>query len=103
MIDTGPGRNLVVSGSGDDVIHVGAGENHITGGQGAVTYHVAYGGLCIITDWSDQCVLELSAWPSEPQVCLTAEGVILRLGSGVIVLKDVDNLEAVIRQIKQNS
>lgn len=102
MIDTGPGRNLVISGEGDDVIHVGAGENHITGGDGAVTYHVAYGGLCIISDWSDKCVLELSAWPRAPQISATTEGMILRLGSSVIVLKGVDDLDAVQSQIKQN-
>ncbi|KPU84323.1 sulfatase, partial [Marinosulfonomonas sp. PRT-SC04] len=103
MIDTGPGRNLVISEAGDDVIHVGVGENLITGGPGAVTYHIAYGGLCIITDWSDQCVLELSAWPKAPKVRVTSEGVILRLGSSVIVLKDVDNLDAVSGRIKQDS
>jgi len=100
-IDTGPGRNVVVSGLGDDVIHVGAGENHITGGQGSVTYHVAYGGLCIIADWTDECILDLSAWPGTPQVSKMSEGLTLRLGSSVIVLKDVYNPEAVIGQIQQ--
>ena len=99
FIDTGPGRNVVISGPGDDEIHVGAGENTISGGSGAVSYHVAYGGLCTISDWTDQCSLNLSVWPKAPEVMVNDEGVVLRLGSSVIVLKDVFDPENVKDQI----
>ncbi|WP_127115751.1 sulfatase-like hydrolase/transferase [Shimia sediminis] len=99
VIDTGPGRNVVVSADGDDEFHVGAGVNTITGGPGANTYHVAYGGICTITDWTDQCALDLSAWPNPPDIVKTHQGVLLRLGSSVITLLGVTDVQAVKQRI----
>jgi arylsulfatase A-like enzyme len=84
-IHTGPGRNIVRSAGGDDHIYVGSGHNTIEPGEGAVVFHVAYGGVTEINGWSDAYRLDLSAWPNPPELRITGkDGADIRLGVAII-------------------
>ena len=87
-IHTGSGRNTVVSEGGDDTIFIGPGQNEITGGPGKTTYIFDYGGICLISDFGPDDVLDLSAWPKAPIVEEDDEGTTVRLGTSVIRLPD---------------
>jgi arylsulfatase A-like enzyme len=94
-IHTGPGRNRVTSGSGRDRFHVGPGENLMTGGVGGVTYIVAWGGICTITDWRPGDRIDLADWPSTPVISADADAVVILLGLSAVVLKGCADAELV--------
>ncbi|EEW26537.1 sulfatase-like hydrolase/transferase [Rhodobacter ferrooxidans] len=98
-IHTGPGRNRVISGEGRDQFHVGPGENVITGGPGGVFYHIAWGGVCRITDWRAGDVLDLAAWPGQPEILRDGKDVLIRLGLSVVVIEGCTDAEAVRRDV----
>jgi Ca2+-binding RTX toxin-like protein len=94
-IDTGFGRNIVVIEDGDDILTIGTGENTITGGPGKTRYIVGYGGKTVITDWHAGVTIDLSAWPDEPEVTVSPDGIDITLGASVIVLNGVQDVDAV--------
>jgi arylsulfatase A-like enzyme len=84
-IHTGPGRNIVRSAGGDDHIYIGSGQNTIEPGEGQTVFHVAYGGVTLISGWHDDYKLDLSAWPSEPEIQITgSDRANIRLGVSFI-------------------
>lgn len=87
VIHTGPGRNRVSSGAGKDQFHVGPGENRITGGEGGVSYFVAYGGVCTITDWRPGDRIDLTGWPARPEIRSEAGDVVIGLGLSAVILE----------------
>jgi arylsulfatase A-like enzyme len=101
-IHTGPGRNRVVSGAGRDRIHVGPGENVITGGPGGVAYHIAWGGVCTITDWRAGDMLHLAGWPAPPEVTVEGADVWITCGLTVLVLAGCSDPAAVRAHITQD-
>ena len=94
-IDTGFGRNTVVIEEGDDILTIGTGENTITGGPGKTRYIVGYGGKTVITDWHAGVTIDLSAWPDEPEITVSPDGIDITLGASVIVLNGVRDVDAV--------
>lgn len=88
-IHTGPGRNVVISAGGGDRIYVGPGENVITGGGGA-SYHIAWGGLCRITDWRRGDTVDLRDWPGVPQVRADGADTLITLGASVLVIEGAE-------------
>ncbi|OIQ06802.1 MAG: sulfatase [Rhodobacteraceae bacterium CG2_30_10_405] len=96
-IHTGAGRNRVVSGSGKDRIFVGPGENVITGGSGGVSYHIAWGGVCEITDWHPEDTIDLSAWPGQPVFRRDGADLLITLGLSVVVIAGCGD-EAALRR-----
>ncbi len=95
VIHTGPGRNRVISGPGADEFFVGPGENRLTGGEGGVTYRIAYGGVCTITDWRPGDRIDLTGWPAVPTITGRAGGVVIALGLSAVVLEGVADPAAV--------
>jgi Ca2+-binding RTX toxin-like protein len=89
-IRTGPGRNVVISAGGSDRIFVGPGENVVTGGPGGVAYHIAWGGVCRITDWREGDTLDLRDWPGVPQIQQAGADVLIVLGASVLLLESND-------------
>jgi arylsulfatase A-like enzyme len=89
-IHTGPGSNVVISAAGSDRIFVGPGENVITGGPGGVTYHIAWGGVCRITDWRVGDTVDLRDWPEVPQVHQSGADVLIVLGASVLLIERSD-------------
>ncbi len=88
QIHTGPGRNLVRSEGGDDHIFIGNGHNDVQAGDGNVTFIVDYGGVSVIRGWREGYTLDLSRWPTDPQVArLGKDKVELRLGLTVLRLQ----------------
>lgn len=94
-IDTGFGRNTLVIEEGDDILTIGTGENTITGGPGKTRYIVGYGGKTVITDWHAGVTIDLSAWPDEPEVTASPDGIDITLGASVIILNGVRDVDAV--------
>ena len=101
-IHTGPGRNIVRSAGGDDHIYVGSGQNTIEPGEGAAVFHVAYGGVTMISGWNDDYKLDLSAWPSEPEVTVTGnDRADIRLGVSFIRIDGPVSVKKLKSQISQ--
>ena len=94
-IDTGFGRNTLVIEEGDDILTIGTGENTITGGPGKTRYIVGYGGKTVITDWHAGVTIDLNAWPDEPEVTASPDGIDITLGASVIILNGVRDVDAV--------
>lgn len=90
VIHTGPGRNRVMAGEGAHEFFVGPGENTITGGGGGVSYRIAYGGLCTITDWRPGDRLDLTGWPGVPQVARRGADTVISLGLSAVLLEGAD-------------
>ena len=99
VIHTGPGRNRVISGEGKDQFFIGPGENTITGGAGGVSFSIAYGGVCTITDWRPGDVIDLSGWPAAPKVTAEADEVLITLGLSAVVLERCRDAEAIRRSL----
>ena len=99
IIHTGPGRNRVISGDGKDQFFVGPGENLMTGGSGGVTYTIAYGGVCTITDWRPADVIDLSEWPARPDVTLAEGEAVISLGLSAVVVTGCTDLEVLQRDL----
>ena len=99
-IHTGPGRNRVTSGHGKDVIFVGPGENTISGGTGGVTFHVVWGGVCILTEFYDDDTLVLQGWPAAPTVAQDGDDVVISLGLGHVVIVGASDVQAVQSRIR---
>ncbi|MDP4034430.1 MAG: sulfatase-like hydrolase/transferase [Pseudorhodobacter sp.] len=99
-IHTGPGRNRVISGSGKDHFFVGPGENVMTGGAGGVTYHIAWGGVCQITDWHPGDVIDLSNWPGRPEFRRDGEDMLITLGLSVVVVEDCTDTDALRADVR---
>ena len=101
-IHTGPGRNIVRSAGGDDHIYVGSGQNTIEPGEGAAVFHVAYGGVTMISGWNDDYKLDLSAWSSEPEVTVTGnDRADIRLGVSFIRIDGPVSVKKLKSQISQ--
>jgi arylsulfatase A-like enzyme len=96
LIHTGPGRNRVISGEGKDQFFVGPGENRITGGAGGVSYTIAYGGVCTITDWRPGDEIDLSDWPTVPTIIAEAGEVLITLGLSAVVIQEQDDPQTVL-------
>ncbi len=97
FIDTGPGQNIVSLSHGDDEVIVGTGVNQIEPGSGAVTFRIKYGGLTIISAWSNDQTYDLSEWPQSPDILPLPNGnVRLRVGLSIVDImhvKDIARLE----------
>lgn len=103
VIHTGPGRNRVISGPGKDQFFVGPGENTITGGEGGVTYVIAYGGVCTITDWRTGDVIDLTGWPGVPAIERMGEDTVIALGLSAVVLQGAPDPVAVAQDCRMPS
>lgn len=94
-IHTGPGRNIVSLLDGNDEVWVGTGVNHIHAGTGSVTFHIAYGGVTLIENWSPEMTLDLSGWPAAPSIETVAEDKVrIRLALSVV------EISGLVAQIK---
>lgn len=99
-IHTGPGRNLVVLGHGDDQLFVGTGINHITPGSGKVHFTIAYGGLTIVTQWSEGQIYDLSGWPVPARIEDRGNATVrLRAGLSIIEIHGVRDLDKLKQSI----
>ena len=95
VIHTGPGRNRVISGPGKDQFFVGPGENTLTGGEGGVTYTIAWGGVCTITDWRPGDTIDLTGWPTPPAITRAGADTLITLGLSAVVLEGAPDPAAV--------
>lgn len=103
IIHTGPGHNTVKAGLGAHIFHIGPGENLVTGGPGGNTYRIAYGGVCRITDWTEEDRIVLEDWPAAPQIMAGSQGVTLTLGLCTVLLEGVADAVAVTARVAQGS
>ncbi len=92
-IHTGPGRNTVVSKSGADTIFVGSGRNDISTGKGEVRFTIAYGGVTHLRSWMKGYEIDLSDWPTVPEMQLTENGVKMSLGLSFVLIDGIQDLE----------
>ncbi|GHF03268.1 hypothetical protein GCM10016455_25640 [Aliiroseovarius zhejiangensis] len=101
-IHTGPGRNTVRSAGGDDRIFIGTGRNRVEPGPGKAVFHVAYGGVTEFATWQDSYSLDLSDWPTAPEMRMNEDGsALIQLGVSFIRIQngaDQHRLESQITQ-----
>ena len=104
MVHTGPGRNRVRLGGGNDTLHAGTGITHVDPGLGAVVFVLAYGGVTHVSQWGAEQVYDLSAWPKPPQVTRRPDGLVdVTLGLSVLRIAGVPGDQDVWRQIRQDA
>jgi arylsulfatase A-like enzyme len=101
-IHTGPGRNIVRSDGGDDLIFVGNGQNTLHPGPGKVVFHMEYGGITLIEDWSEDYILDLSKWPKSAHISENKAGYQdVTLGVSVVRIHTKLNERKLRKQIRQ--
>ena len=101
---TGPGRNRVRLGGGNDTVHAGTGVNLIEPGPGAVVFVLAYGGVTHVSRWAAEQVYDLTAWPKPPQVTRRADGAVdVTLGLSVLRIAGVPEGHDLTAQIRQGA